>query len=231
MFGKLDSLRTLEYEADCTTAHRQGLGYNGGDASEADGRSPVAANDVTIAMKTYLSLRFERALAPAEESSLLAGAQDAGWEMQLCKSERFGRSYALLRAVRDAPSADFAQSYSGAQSYEEPLLALAIEPEAREALPSLVAALGGPGAPEGVVRAESRSGILLLEFSPRRTSWRLVRALFDVELRRFGSTVRRTTLLSPLSPEMEAQIAADGLEEPQLDQSRVLEALIADVDH
>ena len=181
-------------------------------------------------MKTCLSLRFERALAPDEASSLAAEASDAGWELELRTSEQFRRSYALLRAVRETPSLDFAERYAGMQRYGEPLLALAIEPEASDALPPLATALGGPGGPQGIFSAEVHGAQLLLELSPRRASWRLVRAVIDVELGRFGSAVRHTTLLSPLSADMEAQIA-DGLQEPQLDRSRILEALIADADH
>jgi hypothetical protein len=182
-------------------------------------------------MNRYLSLRFGRTLAAAEASSLAAEARDAGWGLQLCSDAQFARSYALLHAVRDTASLEFAERYAGVVRYEEPMLALTIEPEAQAALPSLAAALGGPGAPEGILTAEIRGAQLLVEFVPARTSWRLVRAVIDVELERFGSRVRSTKLLSTLTPEMEVQIAADGLQEPELTESRVLEALIADADH
>ncbi|MBV8727862.1 MAG: hypothetical protein JO233_08750 [Candidatus Eremiobacteraeota bacterium] len=181
-------------------------------------------------MTTYLSLRFQRMLASAEASSLAAHAHDAGWDPQVKRSEGFARTYALLTALREDASDAFVSEYSGAVQYRDPLLALSIEPDAPEGLTSLAAALTGSGAPEGVVAAEIIERNLLIEFIPERTSWRLVRALIDVELRRYGSTVRRTTLLSPITPEMETRIAADSLQEPELDQSRVLEALIGDAD-
>ena len=181
-------------------------------------------------MKTYLSLRFGRMLSATEASSLAAQAHDAGWEPQILRSERFARSYALLSAMRDAATDSFVSEYSGAEHFTEPLLALSIEPDAAASLISLAVALKGHGAPEGIATAEIVERELLIEFFPARTSWRLVRALIDVELARYGSTVRRTTLLSPIAPEMETQIAADGLQEPELDESRVLEALIGDAD-
>ena len=95
---------------------------------------------------------------------------------------------------------------------------------------SVVSALTGEGAPDGILCAEVLERDLLVEFLPARTSWRLVRALIDVELERYGSRVRRTTLLSPLAPRAETHIAADGLQEPELDESRVLEALLGDAD-
>jgi hypothetical protein len=181
-------------------------------------------------MKTDLSLRFERMLSAAEASSLAAHAHDAGWEPQIRRSERFARTYALFSAARESATDSFVSEYAGAEHFSEPLLALSIEPDAAEALPSLAAALKGQGAPEGIVTAEIVEHDLLIEFLPARTPWRLVRALIDVELGRYGSIVRRTTLLSPITPAMETRIAADGLQEPELNDSRVLEALIADAD-
>jgi len=181
-------------------------------------------------MKTYLSLRFGRMLSATEASSLAAHAHDAGWEPQIRRSERFARTYALLSGTRDAATDSFVSEYAGAERFADPLLALSIEPDAADGLPSLTAALKGHGGPEGILTAEIVEHELLIEFFPARTSWRLVRALIDVELGRYGSIVRRTTLLSPISPEMETQIAADGLQEPELNESRVLEALMGDAD-
>jgi len=182
-------------------------------------------------MQTYLSLRFNRMLSPAEASSLGADAREAGWQLELRSSEHVARTYALLTAKRADATDAFVNDYPGMNRYADPLLALSVEPDAVEGLQSLAAALTGKGAPEGVLSAEIVERDLLLEFFPARTSWRLVRAVIDVELGRYGSTVRRTTLLSPLVPEMETQIAADGLQEPEVNESRVLEALLGDADH
>ena len=181
-------------------------------------------------MKTYLSLRFGRMLSETEASSLAAQAHDAGWEPQIRHSERFARTYALLSAASDGATDSFVSEYAGAEHFTEPLLALSIGPDAVDGLISLAAALKGQGAPEGIATAEVVERELLIEFFPTRASWRLVRALIDVELARYGSTVRQTTLLSPMTPEMETKIAADGLQEPDLNESRVLEALIGDAD-
>jgi len=61
------------------------------------------------------------------------------------------------------------------------------------------------------------------------TAWRVVRALIDVELKRFGTAARKTTLLTPLTLQMQTQIAADGLECPDVAPGRVLEKLLSDV--
>jgi len=181
-------------------------------------------------MKSYLSLRFDRLLSPAEASSLANDARDGGWEFESGGSDRFARSYVLLSAERGEPSDEFLSRYSGVCRYEQPLLALSIEPEAVEALPFVASALNGSGGPEGVLDARIVDRELLIEFFPSAASWRLLRAVIDVELQRYGSSVRRTTLLSPLTAEMQVRIAADGLREPDLDASRVLEALMADAD-
>jgi hypothetical protein len=110
------------------------------------------------------------------------------------------------------------------------IIALQIEPEAKDALPVLAQALGGPGAPAGVTRAEILADALALEFHPATTPWSTIRALIDTELARFGSTTRRTLLRSSLSLEMETQLAADGLQCAELGPDRILEKLIADVD-
>jgi len=110
------------------------------------------------------------------------------------------------------------------------IIALEIEPEAEDALPFLEHALGGPGGPAGVSRAEVVRHSLMLDFRPARTPWPIIKTLIDAELSRFGSTTRRTTLRSSLSPEMEIRLAAAGLQCKDIAPDRVLENLIADVD-
>ena len=110
------------------------------------------------------------------------------------------------------------------------IIALEIEPEAEDALPFLAQALGGPGGPAGVTRADVVRRVLFLEFRPSKTPWKTIRTLIDTELGRFGSTTRRTTLCSTLSLEMETQLAAEGLQCAEIAPDRVLEKLIADVD-
>jgi len=110
------------------------------------------------------------------------------------------------------------------------IIALEIEPEAEDALPILAQALGGPGGPAGVTRAEVVRHALMLEFRPAQTPWPTIRTLIDAELSRFGSTTRRTTLRSTLSLEMETRLAAAGLQCDEIAPDRVLEKLIADVD-
>jgi hypothetical protein len=66
---------------------------------------------------------------------------------------------------------------------------------------------------------------LALEWNAKRTAPRVVMALIDVELQRFSGR-RITKLLAPLSTEIQAQIAAEGLHAPEIAPDRILEVLI-----
>ncbi|GAC1360347.1 MAG: hypothetical protein NVSMB31_20510 [Vulcanimicrobiaceae bacterium] len=149
-------------------------------------------------------------------------------QAHVASSSRFGTTYVLLQFSENADPLDLAARYPAAVTYACPIIALAIEPETRKALPNLREALCGPGAPVGAVRAEERGETLLLEFVPAQSSWKLIQRVIETELLRFGSATRTTTLLSPLSLDMEAQIVADCLQCPEILPERVLEALVAD---
>ncbi len=178
----------------------------------------------------YQTWRFDTDLPHDERSAFAAHASAAGVRPEMLSNARFASTYVLLEVPAGARVSELASRYPSAQKNESAIFALAIEPEAADALPALAAALGGPGAPEGVTRADIRDRALLLEFVPALTPWAVIKPLIDIELKRFGSTTRRTALLSPLSVVMEAQIAADGLQCPELQEGRVLEALVRDVD-
>ncbi|GAC1500471.1 MAG: hypothetical protein NVS1B14_04440 [Vulcanimicrobiaceae bacterium] len=177
-------------------------------------------------MNSYTSLCFDASLSPQSSAALLGAARESGLRAQFMTSKRFARTDVLLAAPGGASVVGFTARYPHARVYDPPIIALAIEPQTDDALPELLAALCGDGAPSGAVRAELRDGAVVLEFCPAVTPWKLLHELIDVELRRFGSSARRITLLSPLTIEMEAQVARDGLECGGLDSSRVLEPLV-----
>lgn len=169
--------------------------------------------------------RLDSALSPDGRAELVAAAKARGMSCIARADERFGATY-VLAAVPDAQMGqEFAAQHSASATYEPPIIALAIEPQSPDALPALFEALGGEGAPAGIVGCERREDAVILEFTPSVTPWRLVRSLIDVELQRFASA-RATVLLSPLTLQMQTQIAGDGLDCPQLAPDRVLEALI-----
>lgn len=185
---------------------------------------------MSTTVSPYHTWRFDAGLPHKDRSAFSAAASAVGIRSEMRSSERFGSTYALLEVADAARAQELAATYPGATAFDPAIIALAIEPEAQDALPALLSALSGPGAPAGVRSAQSRGDAFILEFSPERTSWRTVKALIDAELSHFGSSARRTTLLSPLSLAMETQIAADGLQCPDIEPSRVLEALLADAD-
>jgi len=65
----------------------------------------------------------------------------------------------------------------------------------------------------------------VVEWDLERSPAGVVLGAIDVELRRFNSG-RTAELLTPLSPQSIARIAADGLQSPELTSDRVLEVLL-----
>lgn len=169
--------------------------------------------------------RFDAMLSPQERETLLAAARAEGIACEVRAVDRFGSTY-VSASVPDARAGqEFAARHHASAAYDPPVIALAIEPQNANALPALFEALGGAGAPAGVTGCEIRERALILEVALSVSPWRLVRAVIDAELARFAST-RTTTLLSPLPPALQAQVAADGLDCPEIAPARVIEVLI-----
>ncbi len=154
-------------------------------------------------------------------SSLADFARRDGASLSWQDNALFNRSYALIENA----SAGFPRTQNGATVFETPVIALAIRPNVAEALPSLVDALAGSGAPSGVLSCEENSGALIVEWNLDRTPANVVLALADVELARFGSG-RVNALLTPLPLAWWTSIASAGLQAPEIAPDRVLEALI-----
>jgi hypothetical protein len=169
-------------------------------------------------------MRIDAPFTAALQDRVAAFARD-GIRMRFAGSQALTRTYVLVEGPQGADPSQIEQLVPDARWYDAAIIALAIEPSAADALPQLAQALGGPGAPAGICGCEQIGKELLIEFRPDVTSVRLVRALIDVELRRFASA-HRTQLLSPLPESVAAAIAADGLQAPEIASDRALESLL-----
>ncbi len=107
----------------------------------------------------------------------------------------------------------------------EPIV-VAVFPSLPQALPALERALSGPGAPDGVLSVRRSGDSIVVEWDPTRSAVRLVMGVIDAELRRYNAS-RRTELLTPLSEERLAEIAAAELQAPEIGPDRILERLLA----
>jgi hypothetical protein len=149
----------------------------------------------------------------------------AGVEIDIAGSSAFGRTYALLQGPEGVDPSELERLLPEAHWYGEAIIALAIEPAPADALPMLAQALGGPGAPAGVVACERAGESIIVEFRPALTQPALLLRIADVELQRFRG-YRRTQLLSPLPVAVTAAIAAGGLQAPEVEPARILETLL-----
>jgi hypothetical protein len=154
------------------------------------------------------------------ESAIAARGGTVTWR----DDEGSGRTYGLIELPEDA-AAVRAVVREPVTVFEAPIIALAVSPTVPEALPLLLEAFAGAGAPDGMIACESSNGRLILEWNPDRTKSALVFALLDTELRRFASG-RTAELLAPLPAALVAQIAAEGLSTPEIASNRVLETLL-----
>lgn len=184
--------------------------------------APAPNDGVTVTW--YRTLRFGVPLS-SDETAHVTGALEALGVRVRFGAPAFGRQYALAEGRDDASAAELSGAFDGIV-HDGALIALAIEPWTVDALSPLVAALGAPGGPAGVRSCERAENAALVEFDASVTSAAMVFSVVDAELRRYGAPVRRTTLLSPLSAESAASVAADGLQCAEMTSGRILEFLI-----
>jgi hypothetical protein len=170
-------------------------------------------------------LRSDGALDDTQRATIDAVVRSHGGRSRWRRSVRAARSYGLLELTDGQAEASAAAAVGGAIVYDSAVIALAVFPAVAEALPALLAALGGPGRPSGVLTCEPCDGGIVVEWDVRRSPAGVILGLIDVELRRFNSG-RTAELLTPLPPEWIAKIGADGLQEPDMSLDRVLEELI-----
>jgi hypothetical protein len=136
-----------------------------------------------------------------------------------------GRTYGLVQGPASVEPADIARALAGARWYEETIVAIAIEPTPKEALPAIAGAFSANAGVSGVVDCTVGADSMIVEFQPSRTTPSLIVHLADVELRRFHG-YRKVTLLNPLTAEVLAKIAASGLQAAEVAPDRILETLL-----
>ena len=108
-----------------------------------------------------------------------------------------------------------------ADAETEQVVCLEIEPRDRGLLGALRDALGGPGAPAGVLRCSAGPRCIRLEFDPRRTPLSFIIDLIDVTLE--SSAGRTIALRSKLDDATLCLLAGDLLGLTDLEPSRILE--------
>jgi hypothetical protein len=83
---------------------------------------------------------------------------------------------------------------------------------------NLVAALGGPGAPAGIVSCFERDDVVTVSFDDEVTRTELIDDLITIETHFVASAENE-----PIDDEEAAHLASVGLADPELDASRILE--------
>jgi hypothetical protein len=136
-----------------------------------------------------------------------------------------GRTYGLVQGPASVEPAEAVQALAEARWYEETIIAIAIEPTPKDALPAIAAAFSANAGLAGVVDFAMCDDSALIEFQPLRTMPSLNLNLADVELRRFHG-YRKLTLLNPLTSEVLAKVAGAGLQAAEIAPDRILETLL-----
>lgn len=172
------------------------------------------------------TIRFDVPPEDALERRIREAFEHDGVTLRISGSRELRRTYALVEGPAGVDPAELQPLLPDARWFPAAIVALAIEPAPKDALPPLAHALGGPGAPAGVASCEVSLNRLAVEFRPDVTSARAIGALIDVELRRFSGS-RITELLAPLPVQVWSAIAAEGLACPEMTEDRVLESLLS----
>lgn len=133
--------------------------------------------------------------------------------------------YALVEGPAGVDPAELRERVPDARWYDETIIALAIEPAPQDVLPHLLHALRGPGAPAGISDAYQSGAKVVVEIRASVTQPAMVLRIVDVELSRFHG-FRRMELLAPLPAGVVAEIAARGLQAPEIGPDRILESLL-----
>ncbi len=173
----------------------------------------------------YRTLSFDGGMDDARRAALDAAVFREGGVVAWRTSRPAGRSYALLELPDRYDQSAVVAAVPEASWYDGAIIALAVFPAVPEALPRLLEALDGPGRPAGVLASRPCAGGVIVEWDPQRVGVRVVLGLVDAELQRFNSG-RTAEVLSPLPLELVAAIAAQGLEAPEIEPARILEARI-----
>jgi len=170
-------------------------------------------------------VRFEGTIDESQRKKM-AASLPSGASLKFGTSQPgVQRTYALVEGPATLEPAEAEPSLPRARWYHEAIIALAIEPTPADALPAIAGALQGDGSPAGVLECTIAAGLVIVEFKPELTSPSVILHLADVELRRFRGH-RKVALLNPLPASVVAQVAAAGLQAPQIGADRILETLL-----
>jgi hypothetical protein len=131
-----------------------------------------------------------------------------------------GRTYARLTFSGPSPREAILAAYPAAEVREPALCVLAISVDDATARARVRDALGGPGAPVGILDAREIEGGIAIELDDVRTPLTLVVDLIDLETAGSG---RRIEPLAGLRDETLAAFAATALATPQIDRVRIVE--------
>lgn len=168
------------------------------------------------------TLRMDAPPSDALRERITQACAREGASARFADDRSLPRTYALIEGPRSADPAQLQGRFPEGRWYPDAIIALAIEPFPADALPALADALGGPGAPSGVLACERAGCEVVVEFDPARTRASFIFEVADVELARMHGS-RRTRLLSPLSRELAARVAAEAMQAGGFDAEQVLE--------
>jgi len=170
-------------------------------------------------------VRFDGTIDETQRKKM-AASLPPGASLKLGQSHAGARrTYGLVEGPDSLEPVEAEASFPQAHRYDGTIIALAIEPTPADVLPAIEGALGGDGAPAGVLECTIEAETAIVEFRPELTPPALVLDLVDVELRRFHG-YRKVTLLNPLPAAVVAQIASAGLQAPEIAPGRILETLL-----
>jgi hypothetical protein len=93
---------------------------------------------------------------------------------------------------------------------------------------TVLLALWGRGKPVGVKSCEQRTGALIVRVDPAITPPDLVRHLVEIERRRFAGS--KTAGVQALEDDQLARLVAKAIQEPDLDENRIIEHLLPELD-
>jgi hypothetical protein len=167
------------------------------------------------------TLCFQPQLDDSEVAAAEAIVQQSGGKVTWQQSAACKRTYGLVENAGAACATSLREA-TRATVFDRPVIALAVFPSVREALPPVMHALGGPGGPAGVLACEPCGDGAVVEWDLDVSPFEIVLNLVDLEIDRFHAA-RVNALLTPLPLAWWTRIAATGLHAPEITAQRVLE--------
>ena len=179
-------------------------------------------------VKRFASVTFDGALASCEREDAARvlgslGVTPTSW------ASAAGRTYvsATLAADVDLPRVREALVARAARIDAPALAVWRVVPRFADRVANVHQALGGPGAPTGVLEVLHDGDAVVVAFHPQATAASLVVALVDAASG--GAAARRIEPLVALDDATLARLASAMLREPALDATRLIETHLAAV--